>query len=316
MNYTETAALLGRQDHILILTHRRPDGDTIGCAAGLCVALRAQGKTAWVLENTDATSLFTPYLEGLVAPEGFSPAFVVSVDIAGVGLLPKNSLPYLENGIDLAIDHHGSNEGFAKVNCVDAGCAACGELVYDIVRQWGPVPREAALPLYAAVSTDTGCFVYSNTTARTHRVAAELMETGIDYRWVNKRHFRTKSMKRLQLEGMLSENMELFDGGTIAIGSVTLDMMGAVEAQEEDAEDISAFVGQVEGVGTAVTIRELRPGECKLSVRTSGRLNASDVCTLLGGGGHAAAAGCTVFGSVEDAKKAILDAIHQVQHGQ
>lgn len=316
MNYTETAALLRQQDHILILTHRRPDGDTIGCAAGLCTALRALGKTAWVLENTDATSLFTPYLEGLVAPGDFSPAFVVSVDIAGVGLLSKNALPYLEKGIDLAIDHHGSNEGFAKVNCVDAGRAACGELVYDIVREWGPVPREAALPLYAAVATDTGCFVYSNTTAQTHRVAADLMETGIDYRWVNKRHFRTKSMKRLQLEGMLSENMELFDGGTIAIGSVTLEMMAAAEAQEEDAEDISAFVGQVEGVHTAVTIRELRPGECKLSVRTSAHLNASDVCTLLGGGGHAAAAGCTVFGSVERAKEAILAAVRQVQHGQ
>ncbi|WP_294532675.1 bifunctional oligoribonuclease/PAP phosphatase NrnA [uncultured Pseudoflavonifractor sp.] len=313
MTYTEAAELLRRQDNILILTHRRPDGDTIGCAVGLCAALRELGKTAWLLPNADATALFTPYLEGYLAPDGFSPAFVVSVDIAGRGLFPENARCWLEKGVDLAVDHHGSNEGFGKENCVDPGRAACGELIYDIIRQWGPVSPAAALPLYLAVSTDTGCFVYSNTTPDTHRVAAALMDTGIDYRSVNKRHFRTKSFKRLRLESMITQDMELFDNGAIAIAAVSLDMMNALDAREEDAEDIAAFAGQVEGVETAVTIRELRPGECKLSVRTAAGLNASAVCALLGGGGHAAAAGCSVAGSVADAKAAILAAIRQVQ---
>ena len=315
MTYTEAAELLRRQDNILILTHRRPDGDTIGCAVGLCAALRELGKTAWLLPNADATALFTPYLEGYLAPDGFSPAFVVSVDIAGRGLFPENARCWLEKGVDLAIDHHGSNEGFGKENCVDPGRAACGELIYDIIRQWGPVSPAAALPLYLAVSTDTGCFVYSNTTPDTHRVAAALMDTGIDYRRVNKRHFRTKSFKRLRLESMITQDMELFDNGAIAVAAVSLDMMNALDAREEDAEDIAAFAGQVEGVETAVTIRELRPGECKLSVRTSAGLNASAVCALLGGGGHAAAAGCSVAGTVADAKAAILDAIRQIQQG-
>ena len=313
MTYTEAAELLRRQDSILILTHRRPDGDTIGCAVGLCAALRELGKTAWLLPNADATALFTPYLEGYLAPDGFSPAFVVSVDIAGRGLFPENARCWLEKGVDLAVDHHGSNEGFGKENCVDPGRAACGELIYDIIRQWGPVSPAAALPLYLAVSTDTGCFVYSNTTPDTHRVAAALMDAGIDYRSVNKRHFRTKSFKRLRLESMITQDMELFDNGAIAIAAVSLDMMNALDAREEDAEDIAAFAGQVEGVETAVTIRELRPGECKLSVRTAAGLNASAVCALLGGGGHAAAAGCSVAGSVADAKTAILAAIRQVQ---
>ena len=149
MTYTEAAELLRRQDSILILTHRRPDGDTIGCAVGLCAALRELGKTAWLLPNADATALFTPYLEGYLAPDGFSPAFVVSVDIAGRGLFPENARCWLEKGVDLAIDHHGSNEGFGKENCVDPGRAACGELIYDIIRQWGPVSphrRPASVP--------------------------------------------------------------------------------------------------------------------------------------------------------------------------
>ena len=313
MEYREAAALLLRQNDILILTHKRPDGDTIGCAVGLCQALREQGKRAWVLPNEDATTLFTPYLEGYLAPEDIQPAFVVSVDIAGTNLFTPTGEGWLRQGIDLAIDHHPSQEYFAKETCLDAGRAACGELIYDLIRQWGPVSREAALPLYVAVSTDTGCFQYSNTTAATHRVAADLMDTGIDAQGANKRHFRTKSLKRLKLESLIVDTMDLHDGGAIAIAAVSLADMARLEATERDAEDIAAFVGQLEGVHTSVTIRELAGGACKLSVRTDATLNATKVCALLGGGGHAAAAGCTVPGPLEAAEAAILAAIMQVE---
>ena len=313
MEYREAAALLLRQNDILILTHKRPDGDTIGCAVGLCQALREQGKRVWVLPNEDATTLFTPYLEGYLAPEDIQPAFVVSVDIAGTNLFTPTGEGWLRRGIDLAIDHHPSQEYFAKETCLDAGRAACGELVYDLIRQWGPVSREAALPLYVAVSTDTGCFQYSNTTAATHRVAADLMDTGIDAQGANKRHFRTKSLKRLKLESLIVDTMDLHDGGAIAIAAVSLADMARLEATERDAEDIAAFVGQLEGVHTSVTIRELAGGACKLSARPDATLNATKVCALLGGGGHAAAAGCTVPGTVEEAKAAILAAIRKVQ---
>ena len=313
MNAVETAALLSRQDDILILTHKRPDGDTIGCAAGLCAALREQGKRAWVLPNRDATALFTPYLEPYLAPEDVSAAFVVSVDLAGRSLFTPEGEIWLKRGIDLAIDHHPSYEGFAKESCVDPDRAACGELIYDIVRAWGPVSPGAALPLYVAVSTDTGCFQYGNTTPATHRVAAALMDTGIDYTALNKRHFRTKSYRRLQLEGLLTANMEFYDGGRIAVAPVPLSLVAELGAAEEDLEDIAAFPGQIAGVETSVTIKERKEGGCKLSVRTSGGLNATKVCALLGGGGHAAAAGCTTPGSLEEAKGAVLEAIRRVQ---
>ena len=313
MEYREAAALLLRQDDILILTHKRPDGDTIGCAVGLCQALREQGKTAWVLPNEDATSLFTPYLEGYLAPEDFAPAYVVAVDIAGRQLFTPAGEVYLERGIDLTIDHHPSQEYYAAETCLDAGRAACGELIYDLVCQWGPVSPRTALPLYVAVSTDTGCFMYSNTTPATHRVAAGLMETGIDAQGANKRHFRTKSLKRLQLESLLVERMHVYDGGALAVSAIPLADMARLEATERDAEDIAAFLGQIEGVRASVTIRELEDGRCKLSVRTDQSLNATRVCALLGGGGHAAAAGCTIPGTVEEAERAILSAIRQVQ---
>ena len=315
MTAQQAAAFLQAHDNYLILTHVRPDGDTIGCAAGLCRALRQIGKTAYVLPNREATSLFTPYLEGLLADEGWEPDTVVSVDIAARGLFPENALPYLDR-VALAIDHHPSQEFFAKDTCLDATRAACGELVYEIVKQFCQITPEMGIAFYVAISTDCGCFAYGNTTADTHRAAAELMESGIPTAQLNKRHFRTKSLTRMKLESMIVSDMELHDQGTVAIAAVTLDMMASLGATERDLEDIAALVGQLEGVKTSVTIRELAPGKCKLSVRTDPNdLNASKVCALLGGGGHAAASGATVEGTVPHAKKAILTAIHQVKHG-
>lgn len=309
----ETAARLQSWDNILILTHIRPDGDTVGCAAGLCIALRQLGKTAYVLRDSGTSDLFTPYLEGLTAEDGWQPEKVVAVDIAASGMFHEAALPYLDR-VDLTIDHHPSQEFYAKETCLEGKRAACGEIVYDIVRHWGPVTPEVALPLYVAVSTDCGCFVYSNTDAACHRVAADLMETGIDAYTVNRRHFRTKSFKRLKLESMLTEGMELHDGGEIAIVTLTLDMMEQLQATEEDIDNISAFVGQVEGVKTGVTVRQLTPERCKISLRTDpGDLNASDICGLLGGGGHAAAAGATVDGSPADTRAAIMAAIRKIQ---
>lgn len=311
-DYRHSAQFLRERDGFLILTHRRPDGDTIGCAVALCKALRKLGKTAFVLPNEDATSLFDPYWGDTPAPAGFVPDTVVSTDIASESLFPESAQPYLGK-VDLALDHHPSNTGFAKYNCVEADKAACGELIYRIITEWFPVDAAIALPLYLAVSTDTGCFVYSNTTPHTHRVAADLMAAGIDYAGVNKRHFRTKSYIRLRLESRMVETMDLHDGGKTAIAAISLADMAEFGATEVDVEDIAAVVGQLAGVQTAVTIRELRPGECKLSVRTGADLDASRVCALLGGGGHAAAAGCSVMGSVDDAKSAILTAIRQIQ---
>ena len=316
MNPTQAANFLMAHDDYLILTHVRPDGDTIGCAAGLCLCLRQLEKKAWVLPNPETTALFAPYLEGLLAPEGYQPGTVVAVDMAARGLFPENAKVYLDR-VDLTIDHHPSQEFYARETCLDAGRAACGEIVYDIARRLGPITPEMGRALYVAVSTDCGGFVYSNTDAQTHRVAADLIDSGFDLYPVNRRHFRTKSFKRLRLEGLLAAGLELRDGGTTGLVYLTLDMLAQVEAREEDVEDIAAFVGQVEGVKNGVTLRELKPGEWKLSLRTDpGDLNASAVCALLGGGGHAAAAGATFPAqSREEARDKVLDAIGQVRHG-
>ena len=123
-----------------------------------------------------------------------------------------------------------------------------------------------------AIATDTGCFVYSNTTPATHRIAAALMDTGFDAQWVNKRHSRVKSLKRMQIESRLVREMDLAArDGTLVFAYVTLDLIRDLQATEEDLEDIASFIGQLEGVDNAVTIRRLKPTECKISLRTDGK---------------------------------------------
>ena len=310
----EAAALLRQKDKILILTHRRPDGDTIGCAVGLCLALRQLGKTAFLLKNPDITQTNAVYAAPCWAGASFQPEFVVSVDVAARSLFFPAAEAYIGQ-IGLAVDHHPSFEGFGACQCVDTSRAACGEIVYEICRKLGEITPAVALPLYVAVSTDTGCFVYANTTANTHRVAAALLETGIDYFAVNKRHFRTKSRKRIALEAALLGGMEFFHEGRGVFMAVPIALMERVGASENDAEDLSTLAGLVEGVDCGAVLRELRPDEWKLSLRTgaNGRVNATEACRLLGGGGHAMAAGATLTGSLEQVKEQVLRAVDAVK---
>lgn len=311
----QAADFLRNHDGYLILTHVRPDGDTIGCAAGLCRALRQIGKTAYILENPEITELFTDYVEGLTIKEKFVADTVISVDIAARSLFPDPAKPYLDR-VDLAIDHHPSQEFFAKATCLDSGKAACGQIIYEIVKQFADLTPEISEALYVAISTDCGCFQYSNTDAAVHRTAAELMESGFDPYPVNRKFFRTKTFKRLKLESLLTAGMELRDGGQTALVFLTRAMIDEVGASERDMDDISAFVGQIEGVKNGVTLKETADGHVKISLRTDpGDLNASKVCALLGGGGHAAAAGAMLEGTMEAVRRAVIDAIEAVRNG-
>lgn len=301
-------------DDFLILTHRRPDGDTVGCAAALCAALRTLGKTAYALENPDITSVYSDYLAPYLAPAGYAPRCVVAVDMAARSMFPKNAEGYRET-VALAVDHHPSQEFYARETCLDASAAACGEIVYAICRALGAMNAEIAALLYLAISTDTGCFVYSNVTAATHRVAAELLAAGFDPTAMNKRHFRTKTRARLQLEAALIRGMRLYDHDRVAVLALSRALMAELNATEADADDIAALASLLEGVDCGILLRELADGAWKVSLRTGARVNATQVCARFGGGGHAAAAGCTLSGTVEDVSGRLLAAIAEVAHG-
>lgn len=307
----EAAARLRQMDNVLLLTHVRPDGDTIGSAAALCQALRDMGKTAYLLYNPEITDTYAPYAAPYWAPADFAPAHIVSTDIAALNLLPDNAASYASR-VELAIDHHGSQAFFAAETCLDAEAAACGEIIYRVIRELTAVTPAIALLLYVAISTDTGCFVYTNTTADTHRIAAALLETGIDVGPVNKALFRTKSKTRLAMEARMVADMELYDSDRVVVMSIPLSLRQELQATEADIEELSSLAALVEGTDCGITLRELKSGKVKLSLRTGPRVDACAVCQRLGGGGHKAAAGATVDGTLKDAKALVLKAYRDV----
>ena len=311
MTVKEVAAYLRAHDNYLILTHRRPDGDTLGCAAALCAMLRQMGKTAALLPNAEVTSLYADYVAPYWAAENYHYDTVISVDLAALGLFPDNAAVFKDR-IDLAIDHHPSYEGFGKKSCVHPECAACGEILCALAVELGQLTPVVALPLYVAVSTDTGCFVYSNVTANTHLTAAKLMDTGIDYRAVNKRHFRTKTKKRLALEAELLRTMEFYDEGRVVVVALPLRLVEKLQLTEADMDDVSSLGGLVEGTDCSITMKETKDGAWKISLRTGARVNATKACAALGGGGHRAASGCVIeHADYETARAMILHAVEQ-----
>ena len=308
MTRTEFCAFLRGHDNFVILTHRRPDGDTIGSAAALCCGLRQLGKTAFVLTNEQFTPRFGPFLDGLTCDALPAGATVISADIASEGLLSFDAVR-LQLMPVCAVDHHGSNS-LACPKLVEADKAACGEIVYAVLTELGvTVTKQIAECLYTAISTDTGCFKFSNTTANAHRTAAALIAAGADVYPINKLFFDTKSFARLRLEAKLTDTMEFYADGAVGVCTMPKSLLAAFTVTEDDLDSISGFARSIEGVRIGIMIREVEDGLGKISLRTEAPYDASAICQRLGGGGHAAAAGASVPGGIEGAKAAILQAL-------
>jgi len=297
--------MLRENDRFLIVTHIRPDGDTIGSAAALCYALRKIGKTAYLYNNPQFGDSYPWISEPYIEPEDYEPAFFVSVDMADTSLFPQG----FESSIDLCFDHHPSNTLYAKETLLWADRASCGEVVMEVVKELCGLDVAVADLLYVAVATDTGCFVYGNTTGDTLRAASELCYAGARNAYLNKILFRTSSKARLALEGLIFASLRYFHDGKTVIAVVTKDMLEKAGANEQDCQDIAALPGRAEGAFTSVTIKEIDENHCKVSLRSNGIVDANKVCANFGGGGHKMASGCSIDKSCEEAAELIADLI-------
>jgi len=312
----ETADWLEKRDNFLIITHKRPDGDTIGSGGAITQVLREQGKTAYMLTNPEITPRYLRFVEKYFAPGNFTPDNIIAVDTASVELFPKNADQYA-NAISLCIDHHGSNAFYAALTCLDADSASCGEVIFDILTAMkNTLSSTTAELLYVALSTDTGCFSFGNTTANTLKVAALLVEAGAPNKELNKLLFRTKTHGRIAIEGMLTAGIEYSFDNMVAIASITADMLKSSQADEDDLEDIAAIPGSIEGVNIGITIRELKsPHDCKISVRTRAPYDAQKICAFFGGGGHKLAAGATIEKTIPEIKQMLQEVLKNICQG-
>ena len=310
MTTDETAGWLKARDGFLIITHQRPDGDTIGCAGALAQGLCEKGKTAYVLYNEEITPRYARFVEEFWAPDGFEAQHIITVDVASAEMFPASCDKY-SGSVSLSIDHHPSNTNYAEFTCLNGTRASCGEIVYDILMALsGRISEICAERLYVALSTDTGCFAFGNTTANTLRVASLLIEAGAPHRVLNKTLFRTRTRERVKMESMIFSGLEFYFTGAVAIAVITLDMIKEAGAVEDDLDDFASLPGAINGVLVGITIRELSSEkDCKVSVRTSADVNANAVCAHFGGGGHPMAAGYSLNATVSEIKEGLLDII-------
>lgn len=291
----EAAALLREHDDILLIAHVFPDGDTLGSCFALCHALQATGKRARVSCCHPIPEMYDYMREGLDEAD-FEEKYLVTVDVADLTLMGVDETSY-GHMIDLCIDHHARNRVEVEQKYVRASAAACSEIIFDLIGLLNvKITPVIAACLYTGISTDTGCFRYSNVTPNTHAVAAELMKQEYDFAYLNRILFEERSPARIALEAEMFRNLHYYCNNHCAVCVITRQMLQQTGAQESDLDGITGLPRTIRGVQIGICIRECNEDQLKVSVRTNEPYDAAAICSKFGGGGHVRAGGCTIHG--------------------
>ena len=301
----EAAAWLAAHDNYLIFTHRRPDGDAFGSAAALCMGLRQIGKDAWVFPNGERPEFLTDLVAPFFSDGDLTGKTLIYVDMSGYGVLAYNA-EHAGGKFVFGIDHHASNVGFARENYIRPEAAACAEIIYDVLLSLGvELTKPIAEALYVGLSTDTGCFRFSNTTAKTLAVASACLQTGIEtFPW-NRKLFIEKSIGRLKMESYIIENLRSYAGGAVQYCFFPPEKEKEWKLTAIDTDNIASIPMTVKGTKLSVVVSVVSDG-VKIGMRANEPYDCGKYCTELGGGGHRAAAGATIPGTVEEVEKKIF----------
>lgn len=296
--------------HPVLIMHSRPDGDTLGSAVALAKIFGLMGKRA-ICICPDSLPKRLLFLGEEFFTENYTITTtntLITVDVASptqMGGL-SSAMP-----IYMMIDHHDVRLPIAD-SLVMADAAACGEIIFDIAKELirrGKIDKitpSIADSLFAAISSDTGCFKYANVTPKTHRTAAELIECGAHADEINHLLFDSKDIKQLKAESIALNNLEVYEDGKIAITTVTHSEKENAGIESEYFETAIDIVRSLRGVEIAMTIKENSKGEYKVSLRSCG-FNVAKIAEQFGGGGHVRASGCTITAeSMDEAKKKLL----------
>ena len=242
LNVQQMAERLCAADNILVLCHKNPDGDTIGCGSALCHALKALGKTAAVLCSDAVPSRYS-FTAPVPFRGEFEPKTVVAVDVASVQLFGENNgVPQYTRHVDLCIDHHTGNSGYADFTLLDGNAAAAAELLYEVIREMGvEITPLIANCLYTGLATDTGCFRFSSTTANTHLVAAKLILAGAQVEELNTLLFDTKPRERMEAERIARNHLEYHLEGRCALMYLTRDEIEQSGVDPADLEELTSL---------------------------------------------------------------------------
>jgi phosphoesterase RecJ-like protein len=313
-------ALRGRR-RIVVSSHARPDGDSIGSQMAAAYALRALGKEV-VVVNADpapAPLLQFPGVPSIVIARQVEGEFDAAV-IMECGELTRTGVEGLDRFFLVNIDHHPGNAGYGQLNWFDPSAAACGEMVFDLIGALAvPLSIEIATHIYLAILTDTGSFHYSNITPRTFEISRETLLAGVDPVAVARSVYDSNNMGRLKLFGAVLSAMQLDTSGRIAIVYLDHEMARAAGGTYDDTEGLINLPLTVKEIEAVVFFKQIEGDEYRVSMRSKGDIDIGAVAKEFGGGGHKNAAGCTVKGGIDALQKLFVEKIEQAileEHGR
>ena len=299
--------ILARQ-RFLITSHAKPDGDSIGSQVALAAALRALGKEVRIVDCDPPQPSLLPFpgVDGIEIASGVDGTFdaVIVVECPD---LARTGVSGLEPNFIINIDHHPGNAFYGAVNWFDQGAAACGEMVFDVIRALGaPLTLEIATNLYVAILTDTGSFHYSSISPRTFDICRQLLEAGAKPVWVARTVFDDNSVGRIRLFGAVLSAMEVDGSGRLATLLMTSDMERATGGRFEDTEGLINVPLTVREIQAVAMFKEAEPGVYRVSFRSKGAVDMCEVAKQFGGGGHKNASGCTVPGDLASVRAQVV----------
>jgi bifunctional oligoribonuclease and PAP phosphatase NrnA len=307
-----------RRQRFLLTSHARPDGDSIGSQLAMAFALEALGKQVRIV-NADAAPEHYQDFPGMDRIEiaGSASADVDAVIVMECSDLTRTGVTGLDGAFLINIDHHAGNRLYGAVNWHDESAAACGEMVFDLIRELGvPLTLEIATHVYLAILTDTGSFHHSNITPRTFDICRQAVEAGVNPAAMARRVFDSNSFGKLKLIGALLDSMELLDDGRLALLYMDDAMLEACNCTNNDTEGLINLPLTAREIQAVVFFKVGPAGEVRVSMRSKYDVDVRQVAGAFGGGGHKNAAGFTVTGSLEEVRPRIVELIVQaIAHG-
>ena len=304
-----------KADKIVILSHESPDGDAVASSLSVKHAVAKLGKEADVIIPEFPKDFeFLPKADEIkVESDIENYDLAIAVDCADLKRLVGAKRYFETAKKTIQIDHHSVNTMFADINYVDPVSPACCQILIGIFEYFGiEIDKDLGTCILTGIITDTGGFQYSGVTPETFEFAAELLRKGVNISRICQKVLRNKTKDNCELIKLLYDRMDFLEDGKIAISYITLDDMQKVNATIGDDEGLVEIERDIEGVEVGILLKEKEGANgYKVSMRSKEELNVSDVCLLLGGGGHKRAAGCFVSGTLEEAKSKIIKTVKQ-----
>lgn len=301
---------LNSSETVAIFTHIRPDGDCLGSALALGIALENEGKKVdyYCPSQINESFMFLPNIKRFNKPKLKKYDLAIAVDSSDLNRLSQTGEIFCGAKKTIKIDHHISEENYAELNYVYKLPSTC-EIIYDLLKQMKlPITKDIALALYSGVSSDTGCFIHSNTTSNTHKVSSELIDLGADFYKANYWLFKYKTLGQVELIKCAYNNMSFLENGKIVFVYVKIKDLEKCNLTNLDSYIlVDNFVG-IKGVDLTVVLTEDTPNFYFVSFRGNDKIRCDKIANVFGGGGHINASGCKIRGTIQNIKNRIIKA--------